>query len=518
MAVTELQRNLVERVCVGDLTARSAGRFPEHVAVTEADTALTYTELDERANRIGNALLGLGLQHQQVVAFMIRNRWELLAAYFGCAKAGLIAAPMNLGLGGEEIAYCLNDCGARVLLAEPVFADQVAGFADELEALERVVWIGGLPQRDVAVTQDSFDSLLESGSPDPVEVVVRDRDSVQLLYTSGTTSHPKGVLTSHLAVTIAALSAALQNHFDHRDGIQIVLPLFHCAALDSIAMPTLLSGAKIALRMEFDPVECIDQVEREGLTFVFFLPMMYQALIQHPEVRRRDLSQVRMACYAMAPMADETMAGIREIFPNADVLLGSGQTEFTPPTVFQRREHQWNKAASWGPATASTEVAIMDDDGRLLPPGEVGEIVYRGPQVMTGYLNLPERTDESFAHGWFHSGDVGYMDDERVVWFTDRKKDMVKTGGENVASVEVERCLLGHPAVAEAAVIGVPDERWGEAVTAVVVLDEGAEASEAEIIEHCKQRLAGFKVPKAVRFVADFPRTGTGKIQKHLLR
>jgi acyl-CoA synthetase (AMP-forming)/AMP-acid ligase II len=251
------------------------------------------------------------------------------------------------------------------------------------------------------------------------------------------------------------------------------------------------------------------------------LPMMYTALLASPAIGTRDLSSVQLCVYAMAPMPQERIGQIAGAFPNAKVLLGSGQTECVPATVFQWPSHQETKAASWGPSTVTVDTRIMSPSGELLPPGETGEIVYRGPHVMSGYWNNPAANTAAFAHGWFHSGDVGHLDDEGVVWFTDRVKDMVKTGGENVSSVEVERVLLSSPEIVEAAVIGVPDDRWGEAVTGVVVpadpsVDAGALAQ--RLLAHCRQHLAGFQVPKRIEVRVDLPKTATGKIQKAELR
>jgi len=214
----------------------------------------------------------------------------------------------------------------------------------------------------------------------------------------------------------------------------------------------------------------------------------------------------------------ERLAAIHAMFPNADVVLGSGQTEFTPATCVQRPEHQWSKSATWGTATAMTRLAVMDEQGRLLPRGQSGELVYRGPQVMNGYLKMPEDSKACLRHGWFHSGDVAHIDADGAIWFEDRFKDLIKTGGENVASVEVERCLMEHPDVAEAAAVGLPHPHWGEAITGVVVRRPGSDLDEAALMAHCDARLAGFKTPKAIVFVAEFPRTGTGKLQKHLIR
>ncbi len=283
-------------------------------------------------------------------------------------------------------------------------------------------------------------------------------------------------------------------------------------------MPAFMVGGKAVLQRGFAPDIIPDLIEKHRIHHLTLLPVMYATLLQQSNVQGRDFTSVVRAGYAMAPMPEERLKAIHALFPNADVVLGAGQTEFTPAACRQRAEHQWSKAASWGTATAMTRIGIMDEEGNLLPRGEIGEVVYRGPQVMNGYLKLPEQTAESFRHGWFHSGDMAWMDEDGAVWFTDRKKDVIKTGGENVASIEVERCLLAHPAVADVAVVGLYHPRWGEAITAVVIPQSGAEIEAEELAGHCRSRLAGFKVPKSILIEQELPRTGTGKIQKHVIR
>ena len=516
--VTELQKNLIERVCVGDITTRGAALYPDKAALIDGDRVVTYRQLDERANRLGHALLGLGLQPQSVVAVMAGNCAELLEVYFACAKAGLICAPVNLGLRGEDIAYCLRDASARVLVVQASLVEAARALPEALPDLLAVYWTGDQPEQDLPKGAGTLDSLIAQGATEELEVMVRDRDAVQLLYTSGTTANPKGVLTSHLAVTLAGMSSALSNRLGPQGVYLAVLPMFHCAVLNSGAMSTLTVGGTMVIAASFDALRVLELIQRHQVSTFVLLPMMYAQLLNEPRAAEYDTSSVVQALYAMAPMPEERLHAIHALFPGADVVLGSGQTEFTPPTCLQRSEHQWSKAASWGTATAMTRVAIMDEHGNLLPNGEIGEIVYRGPMVMNGYLNQTEQTAECFRHGWFHSGDVAWMDEDGAIWFTDRKKDVIKTGGENVASVEVERCLMGHPAVAEAAVIGLPHERWGEAITAVVICQPEQTVQEEELMAYCRDKLAGFKVPKAVLFAGEFPRTGTGKIQKHVIR
>lgn len=509
---------LIERVNVGDILVRSAEAFGDRPAIIEADETLSYRGLEARANSLAAALIARGFERHEVVALIAGNRSEALVTYFACAKAGIIFAPMNLGLSPEEIAFCLSDCRARLLIIEANMFPLVSASLDRLPDLRDLVLLG---EPDVAAANQamSFDALIAEGEQKAeVEIATADRDPVQLLYTSGTTAHPKGVLTSHLAVSITALSGAYVHALRPGAPMLAVLPLFHCAQLNAGALPAVLAGAPLVLMRGFDAPAIADAIEQHRIAMVFLLPAMYAALLAEPDIEARDFSSVTRAMYAMAPMPEERLKSVRRLFPNADVVLGSGQTEFTPPTTYQRAEHQWDKAASWGPATPMVRTAIMDEEGTLRPRGSVGELVYRGPQVMNGYLNQPEQTAESMRHGWFHSGDVAWIDDEGVVWFTDRTKDIVKSGGENVSSVEVERALMEHPAVLEAAIVGVPHERWGEAVTAAVLLRDGHAVDEAALIAHCRARLGGFKVPKAVRFYDALPRTGTGKLQKHKLR
>ncbi|MBN9739147.1 MULTISPECIES: AMP-binding protein [unclassified Pseudonocardia] len=525
--VDPLAVNLIGRVCIGDVLTRSARHFGDRLAVVDGEFELSYRQLESRANSVARGLSGAGVERGDAVTLVLPNCWQFLATFFGCAKLGAAVVPVNLGLAPTDIAFQLDDTGPRVAVVEesflPLLEKSLSAAASATSTLESIVVVGGgedHPAEVAGITVTSFDTVMAT-SDAPVETFVDDRDVVQCLYTSGTTSRPKAVLTSHTAVTMAALSACLQ--FRHERGdrysvFPIVLPLFHVTALDTLTLPVLLSGGTVLLHRGFDPEAILRDVATRQVTHLMLLPIMWGVMAQRAGVAAAGCENVRMAVYAMAPMSQERLSEVRVAFPNADVVLGSGQTEFIPPTVMQWPSHQWQKFSSWGAPVATTDVQIMNADGRLLPPGEEGEIVYRGPQAMQGYHGNEDANTVAFAHGWFHSGDVGYLDEDGVLWFTDRLKDIVKSGGENVSSVEVERVLLAHPDVADCAVVGTPDDRWGEAVTAVVVPGDGVAVDVETLRSYAKQHLAGYKVPKRFVAVEQLPKTTTGKIQKHELR
>jgi acyl-CoA synthetase (AMP-forming)/AMP-acid ligase II len=349
-------------------------------------------------------------------------------------------------------------------------------------------------------------------------VYVADRDPISYLYTSGTTSFPKGVIGSHLAIYLESLMVAVESRLTAGDRIACLMPLFHTAQLNGFGTPAVMVGATQYLMRGFDAAALLDLVERERITRVFALPMMWRALVENPSIKQRDLSSVQKAAYAMAPMPDALLRQCLDVF-GCEFYLAFGQTEMSPVTTFFRPEHQLSHAGAVGSQVINVQIGIMAPDGRLLPRGEEGEIVYRGPHALNGYLKNPQATAEAFAHGWFHSGDVGRLDPDGMLWFSDRHKDVIKTGGENVASIEVEKAVYAaSPDVAEAVVVGLPHPRWSEAITAVVVAKPGVTLDEAELLAAMKQHVDGYKVPKSLIVVDELPKTSTGKIQKNVVR
>ncbi|HEY3261410.1 MAG TPA: AMP-binding protein, partial [Pseudonocardiaceae bacterium] len=511
-AVSDAARNLIQRVNVGDSLTRSAAARPDKIAIVDGDRRIRYAAFNAWVNRLANGLAGRGYGRGDALALASGNSAEFLAVYYACAKLGVVCVPVNLGWRADEVAYVLGHSGARGLAVEAQLVGAMSEALAKASAVADVVVLPGIGGSYAAEPADRtwlrLDQLISADRAEP-QVFVEDRDPLSYLYTSGTTSFPKGVVGSHLAMYLGSMSGALEAGWTAADRFAAMMPMFHTAQLNAFCTPAVLVGATIHVLRGFDPVGLLDLIERERITQVFGLPMMYRAMLDHPSFAGRDLSSLRRAVYAMAPMPDELIRRCLDRF-GCDFALLFGQTEMSPVTTLFRPEHQLTHTGAVGMPITGVQVAIMGRDGRLLGTGLQGEIVYRGPSTMTEYLNNPAATTEAFAHGWFRSGDVGRFDVDGVLWFADRFKDVIKTGGENVASIEVEKAVYAvAPNVAEAVVVGLPHQRWSEAITAVVVPKPGARIEESALIGALKRRLDGYKVPKSVIVVDELPKTST---------
>jgi len=490
---------------VDGMLGRSAARHPDRTALLFADRTWTYAELDAAVSRAAQALLDLGLVHGDRVATYGRNSDAYLLAYLGCARAGLVHVPINYALTGAELVYLVEDSGAAAVLVDP--------------SLRPAFDAAGLDVRIVVPLRDADDSLLErasTGDVPEIDVEVADTDLVQLLYTSGTTSRPKGAMMTHRALVHEYLSSIVALEYSERDEPLHPMPLYHSAGMHVFLLPYLAVGATNHLMETPDIPEILRLVEERQLRSLFLAPTVWVPLSQHADFATRDLTSLRKAYYGASIMPQPVLLRLQEALPALGFWNCFGQSEIGPLATVLRPEEHADRSESCGRAVLFVEIRVVDDTGTDVPPGESGEVVYRSPQLCEGYWNKPDETAEAFRDGWFHSGDLVTVDEQGYLTVVDRIKDVINTGGVLVASREVEDVLYTHPAVAEVAVIGTPDDRWIEAVTAVVVTK--APVTPDELIAHAKLSLAGFKVPKSVHLVDELPRNQSGKLLKRVLR
>lgn len=510
----------ISRVTLGDVVHRSARRFGERTALIEGEHRLSYRALDAASNRFAHHLLGLGLAKGARVGMLCNNSTQMVIAMLGIQKAGLVWVPINTALAVDAIGYILAHAEVR-----HVVIDTALHVKPELRELLQATDVspllcvldGDTPPPGIPTVQQA----VAQGPETLPDVDIDSTDLALIMYTSGTTGRQKGVMHSHASVHSVLLSNMVEwgSSPERADVWSSVLPLFHCGQ-HTVLMSALSVGGAVVVLRGFDPGAMLAAIERHRITVAVGLPMMYGALLAHPQRAIRDLSSLRLCVYAMAPMSRTLLLRLLDEFCPSFALV-SGQTEMYPgATIFEASEQRKRFGSYWGVGTLVNEVAVMGDGGELLAPGQVGEIVFRGPNVMLGYYKDPEATANAQRFGWHHSGDLGRMDDDGQLIFLDRLKDMVKSGGENVPSIKVEEVLLRHPGVMNAAVVGLPHEHWGEAITAFVTRrpDAPADFDEAALTAHCKEHLGGFEVPKQIIFLAALPMTSTGKIQKFELR
>jgi fatty-acyl-CoA synthase len=490
---------------------RSAAKVPGRTALTFEGRAYTYRELDAAVTRAAAHLLGLGLAAGDRVAAYGTNSDAYVIGFLACARAGLVHVPVNYALKGGELSYLVSQSGARAVLADPALIgtlDQVRG---ELTAVDYVVPLrdadGSL--REVADAADEVSDFSSRASA---------TDLAQLLYTSGTTSKPKGAMMTHEALVFEYVSSVIALDLRANDNPLVAMPLYHSAGMHVFMLPYLAVGATVHLMATPDIPEILRRVEQDRIGSLFLAPTVWVPLSNHPDLDRRDLSSLRKAQYGASIMPVTVLNRLRERYPDLGFYNCFGQSEIGPLATVLRPEEHAERPSSCGRAVFFVETRVVDADGNDVGPGEPGEVLYRSPQLCRGYWDNPEATAEAFRDGWFHSGDLVTRDADGYITVVDRIRDVINTGGILVASREVEDALYTHPAVAEVAVIGTPDEKWIEAVTAVVVLHEGRETTAEALIAHVKELIAPFKVPKNIRFAESLPRNQSGKLLKRELR
>lgn len=518
--ISDLHDNLVRRVNVGDMLLRSAERFPDREMLVDGARRWSYRAFNRWTNQLAHGLESLGFGPGDRLALMSGNCAEFLATYFACAKLGVACVPINLLWGPNEIGYVLGHAGARGAVVEAALLTRLVAALPADGRVRDIVGIGedtsvALP---TGVRGTAFKVLCDDRPDTEPEHVVGNDAAVSILYTSGTTAAPKGVVASHLAICMDSLGTALDTGMGGRDRITAMLPLFHTAQLNALCTPAVAVGAGIVMLREFHAATLLDLIERERITVTFGLPLMIRALCDAQEAQPRDLVSLRLAVYAMAAMPQADLVRAMRLL-GCGFSLMFGQTEMSPVATFFRPEHQLSHPGAVGTPATNVRVGIMDEHGALLPADETGEIVYRSPQTLSGYLDNPEATAEVFRHGWFHSGDAGHLDADGLLWFDDRFKDVIKSGGENVSSLEVEKAILAaEPGIAEVAVVGLAHAHWTEAITAFVLPRPGATVDAAALLTRLREGLSAFKCPKDIVVLDALPKTATGKVQKAKLR
>jgi long-chain acyl-CoA synthetase len=495
--------------------------YPDRLAIRDGETSYAFAELDRRVNAFVAALKSKGIQQGDRVAILDVNSHRYAEAYYACAQAGMVLVPLNSRLAVPELKYILNDAGSRALLISDSFFSIFDGVRDSLASLELIVAYGKDPYPRGAIEYEAF---LAGSVPDTSRCAVDLNDICQIYYTSGTTGEPKGVCLTYGNMIASAFDSIVDLGLTERDSWLHAAPMFHLVDAWSIWSMPLLGAAQMIVN--FTPERLLQVVSNAKPSATALPPTLINMMANHPKISDYDLGSLRFIMYGGSPtplgVLQKAVKTIRTEYVHAyGITETSGITTLLRPYEFCVGGSPEDVAltASAGRAVPFIQLGIVDDAGQQLPTGEIGEIVIGGPRVMKGYWNKPKHTADALRNGWYHSGDVGYLDAQQRLFVVDRKKDMIISGGENVYSVEVENILSMHPAVREVAVIGVPDERWGEAVKAIIVLNEGVTASEQELIHFCSGRIAGYKIPKSVDFSQEqLPKTGPGKVAKRRLR
>jgi fatty-acyl-CoA synthase len=495
------------RNTLSDAIRRAAARFRDREALMFGERVWSFHAIDLATSRVARRLTDLGLRPGDRVAAYGRNSDAYLIAFLACCRAGLVHVPVNYALTGGELRYILDQSGARAVLTAPALEANLAGIKVEIRG-----------RFDGGGTLDILATALDQAAPPDIDPPIDDGSLAQIVYTSGTTAAPKGAMMTHRAMMSQYYSVIHEMDFAADDRALGALPLYHTAQMHAFTIPQLLVGGRTVLIETPVPEQVLRLIEQERITSFFAPPTVWISLLRYPDFSVRDLRSLRNVYYGASIMPVPVLHELRERLPDARPYNCYGQTEIAPLATTLRPEEHDARPASCGRPALNVETRIVDPEMNDVPPGTHGEIVHRSPHLLIGYWNKPKETEEAFTGGWFHSGDVGYADEEGYLYIVDRIRDVINTGGVLVASREVEEALFTHPAISEVAVVGLPDDKWIEAVTAFVVLRQGHAVEADTLIAHARESLAPFKVPKRVVFVDNLPRNTAGKLLKRELR
>lgn len=493
---------------------RHAMMQPHATALRFLGNTVTWAELRRRVAALAGALSRRGVGFGDRVMVLMLNRTEFVESVLAANMIGAIAVPLNFRLTPTEIAFLVEDCGARVLITEPVLAPVAIAVRDIQPLVDTIAVAGGSTDDNVL----GYEDLITEPGPAAELVDIPNDSPALIMYTSGTTGRPKGAVLTHTNLTGQTMTALYTSGANINSDVGFIgVPFFHIAGIGNLFTGMLLGVPTVIYPLgAFEPGQLLDVLEAEKVTGIFLVPAQWQAVCAEQQVRPRDL-KLRVMSWGAAPAPDELLRQMSEVFPGTQILAAFGQTEMSPVTCMLLGEDAIRKRGSVGKVIPTVSARVVDDDMNDVPVGEVGEIVYRAPTLMSGYWNNEQATAEAFAGGWFHSGDLVRMDSEGYVWVVDRKKDMIISGGENIYCAEVENVLAGHPRIVEVAVIGRSDQKWGEVPIAVAAVTEGHLQIE-ELDEYLTERLARYKHPKALEIVEALPRNPAGKVLKTELR
>lgn len=488
----------------------------DKMALAFEETRLTYGQLNAKVNRVANGLLDLGIKKGDRVAALMYNCHQFMEIYFALAKIGAIMVPLNFRLVARELQFALDDSGSNTLFLGPEFLDTIASIRSSLKTVRNFFSIDPNAPSDMI----GYDSFLDKYSTEEPAVEVNMDDEQLIIYTSGTTGRPKGAVYTHGTTYWMSLSQIVDFGFNGDDITAITGPLYHVGGLIDLTMPMFHTGGSCVMMRStgFNPKETLELIERERITLILLFPIMLYDILRYPELKKYDTSSLRMIFTGGEPVPIAALEKSMEAFPTANVIQGFGLTEGSAIASFLSQKYAVSKMGSIGKAIAHVKMRVVNEAGEDVQPGEIGEILTQGPSVSKGYWMRPEANRETFVDGWCHTGDLGRVDEDGFIYIAGRKKDMIISGAENIYPAEIEDVIYSNPNVSEVAVIGVPDEKWGEAVLAVVVPKQGQNLTEEEVISYCKDKLASYKKPKMVRFLDALPRTASMKVQKHLLR
>jgi fatty-acyl-CoA synthase len=493
--------DLIRRNTAGDALRRTARLFRDRSALVFGERDWSFNALDRAADRVAAHFASLGMRQGDRIAAYGRNSDAYFIAFLACLRGGFVHVPVNYALTGEELSYIVGQSGSRMVLVGAGLEDNLTGIGAAACRLSELLPIA-----------------LDAAAPDGQEPDLHDDSLAQIVYTSGTTAAPKGAMMTHKAMVSQYYSVIHNMDYAESDRALAALPLYHTAQTHAFTMPQLLVGARTILIEAPVANEVLRLIEQERITSFFAPPTVWISLLRHPDFATRDLVSLEKIYYGASIMPVPVLNELRERLPGARPYNCYGQTDIAPlATVLLPEEHD-ARPASCGRPCLNVQTRVVDPEMNDVPPGTHGEIVHRSPHLMVGYWEKPAETEEAFAGGWFHSGDVGYFDAEGYLYIVDRIRDVINTGGVLVASREVEEVLFAHPAVSEVAVVGLPDDKWIEAVTAFVVLRPGREADAAALLALAREHLAPYKLPKKVVFVDHLPRNTAGKLLKRELR